>query len=77
MIALALTSNLRLADAPGNVMLTAEASGLSRDSVVNVTQIVTVNKTDVVEGDCGVDDAYMELIEEGLFLALGLQRNGV
>ncbi|MYI15420.1 MAG: type II toxin-antitoxin system PemK/MazF family toxin, partial [Acidimicrobiaceae bacterium] len=43
-LAVAITSNLRLADAPGNVELAASESGLDRDSVVNVSQIVTVDK---------------------------------
>jgi mRNA interferase MazF len=41
---LALTSNIRLVDAPGNVLLPAKASGLPRDSVANVTQLLTVNR---------------------------------
>ena len=41
-ICVPLTSNLRWADAPGNVLLTARASGLPKDSVANASQIVTV-----------------------------------
>ena len=44
-IAVAITSNLRLADAPGNVQLAADELGLDRDSVVNVSQIVTIDKS--------------------------------
>jgi mRNA interferase MazF len=43
-IGLVLTSNVALAGFPGNVLLTAEETGLPRDSVVNITQIVTVDK---------------------------------
>lgn len=43
-ICAAVTSNLRLAKAPGNVRLTKKASGLSQDSVVNVSQLVTLDK---------------------------------
>ena len=41
---LVLTSNIRLVDAPGNVLIPAHASGLPRDSVANVTQLLTVNR---------------------------------
>ena len=39
-----LTSNLRWADAPGNVLLTAKASGLPKDSVANASQIVALDR---------------------------------
>ena len=43
-ICAAVTSNLRLAEAPGNVRLTKKASGLSTESVVNVSQLITLDK---------------------------------
>ena len=39
-----LTSNTRLLDAPGNVLLPATSTGLPKDSVANVTQIVTLDE---------------------------------
>lgn len=39
-----ITSNLRLSDAPGNVRLTRKASGLSKDSVINVSQLISVDR---------------------------------
>ena len=71
-IAVAITSNLRLADAPGNVELAAEESGLDRDSVVNVSQIVTLNKSALSDRAGQVDPATMRRIEAGLSLALDL-----
>ncbi|MFP4438285.1 MAG: type II toxin-antitoxin system PemK/MazF family toxin [Chloroflexaceae bacterium] len=44
-IVIAITSNLRLAAAPGNVFVSATESGLPRDSVVNVSQILTLDKS--------------------------------
>jgi mRNA-degrading endonuclease toxin of MazEF toxin-antitoxin module len=38
-----LTGNIRLVDAPGNVLVPAKASGLPRDSVANVSQIITID----------------------------------
>jgi mRNA interferase MazF len=45
----ALTSNLKRASSPGNIMLKKNEAGLSRKSVVNITQIITVNKSDLKE----------------------------
>ncbi len=71
-VAVAITSNLRLAEAPGNVELAAEASGLGRDSVVNLSQIVTLNKTELSDPTARVDPATMRLIERGIALVLDL-----
>ncbi len=43
-IVVAISSNLRLANAPGNVLLPRRATGLAKDSVANVSQVVTVDK---------------------------------
>ena len=48
-IVLAITTNTRLAAMPGNVFLSSQVSGLPRDSVVNVTAVVTLNKSDLGE----------------------------
>lgn len=45
----ALTSNLKRGEAPGNVLLKKGEANLKKDSVVNITQLVTVDKTDLVE----------------------------
>ena len=44
-IALAITTNVRLADAPGNVLLSVKQSKLPKESVVNISQIVTIDKS--------------------------------
>lgn len=71
-VCVAVTSNLRLAAAPGNVGLPSADSGLPHDSVVNVSQIATVDKRALSEPVGGVDAAAMERIEQGLLLVLGL-----
>lgn len=48
-IVLVITSNTQLAQAPGNVLLPCEVSGLSRDSVANVSQILTIDKMFLTE----------------------------
>lgn len=48
-VCVALTSNLRWAEAPGNVLLTARVTGLSKDSVANVSQLVTLDRVALTE----------------------------
>ena len=71
-VAVALTSNLRLGYAPGNVLLPAETSGLGRDSVANISQIVTLNKGDLSPPAARADEATMGLIRRGLALVLSM-----
>ena len=66
------TSNLRLADAPGNVSLPAISAGLPKDSVANVSQVITIDKDFLVE-QCGrLPSQLMKEIDEGLRLSLSL-----
>jgi mRNA interferase MazF len=71
-IAVVVTSNLRLAEAPGNVLLRARATGLKRDSVANVSQLVTIDKNFLPEKAGRVAPGQMQQIEAGLELVLGL-----
>ena len=69
-IAVVMTSNLRLAEAPGNVFVPAEDSGLPKDSVVNVSQVVTLDK-DTLTGRAGkLAPRYIRAVNEGLKLVL-------
>lgn len=74
-IVVVLTSNLRLVDAPGNVLVPAKESGLKRDSVANVTQLATVDREVVMERVGRLSTKGMRMLNEGLRLALGLRRN--
>ena len=65
-IVVIITSNTRLAEAPGNVLLPSEAIGLSKDSVVNVSQIFTVDKTFLVERIGALPEHLQEEVDEGL-----------
>ena len=71
-VATVITSNVRLDEAPGNVRLAGATSGLGRDSVVNVSQLVTLNKADLSESVERLDTATMRMVEEGLALVLDL-----
>ena len=61
-----LTSTLRLGSAPGNVVLAKGTAGLPKTSVVNVTQIATVDKAALSEEIGQLDPALMSTISAGL-----------
>jgi len=67
-----ITSNLALGDAPGNVRTGKAATGLSRPSVVNVSQVVTVDKAVLTERVRALPAAVMARVDDGLRLVLGL-----
>lgn len=67
-----ITSSLRLAAAPGNVVLAAGVGGLDRDSVANVSQVVTLDKDDLSDRAGALDGRQMGEVEAGLRLALDL-----
>jgi mRNA interferase MazF len=71
-IALIITSNTKLAQAPGNVFLPQKLTGLPKDSVANVSQIVTVDKSFLTEKIGVVPSNMIEQIEKGLRLVLHL-----
>jgi mRNA interferase MazF len=71
-IAVVLTSNTALAAMPGNVFVPATASGLRRDSVVNVTGIVTLDKLDLSELVCELPGHLLSEVDQGLRRALDL-----
>ena len=71
-MAVVLTSNLRLADAPGNVQLSAHNTGLTKDSVANVSQVITVDKSLLTECVRQLPARQMREIEAGLRLVLAL-----
>lgn len=67
-----LTSNMRRASQPGNVAVPAELSGLDRDSVVNVTQLATVDRSELSH-KCGrLPTELMAQVDAGLSRALSL-----
>lgn len=70
-VCVALTSNLRWADAPGNVRLPAKSTGLPKDSVANVSQILTVDRADLTERVGRVSASQLELILAGVDIVLG------
>ena len=67
-----ITSNLALGDAPGNVRTGKSETGLSKPSVVNVSQVVTVDKALLTERVRPLPAAVMTRVDDGLRLVLGL-----
>ena len=66
-----LTSNLKWADAPGNVLLEARATGLPKDSVANVSQIVTLDRVLLTELVNKLPPAKTSLVIAGINVILG------
>jgi mRNA interferase MazF len=71
-VAAVITSNTALAAMPGNVFLPATASGLPKDSVVNVTALVTLDKTDLEAPTGHLPASLMDDVDRGLRRVLGL-----
>ncbi len=71
-IAVVITSNLRLADAPGNVRLPSRGTGLLKPSVANVSQVITIDKAFLTERVGRVPPASMSAVDDGLRLVLEL-----
>ncbi len=72
-IAVVITSNTRLARAPGNVELSAKQSHLRKRSVVNVTQVVTLDRSYLTEKVGRLDLTAMQKVEAGLRLILSIR----
>ena len=71
-LAAAITSNFAIARAPGNLPLPRGSAGLQRESVVNVSRIVTVDKRFLMERAGRLSGSQIRLVEEGLRLVLAL-----
>ena len=71
-VVVSVTSNLRLINAPGNVLLPRRVSGLVKDSVINVSQIVAVDHGQLADRVGVVPGDLMEQVDAGLRLLLAL-----
>lgn len=71
MVCVPLTSNLNWRDAPGNVFLPSGATGLPKDSVANVSQIVALDKGELTDLAGRISRAKTELILAGIDVVLG------
>lgn len=71
-VVVAITSNMRLAKAPGNVSLSKNKSGLSKDSVANVSQIIILDKDSLTEAIGVLDKLTMHQVDDGIKLVLSV-----
>ena len=67
-----ITSNVRLARAPGNVALTQSQSGLPKDSVINVSQLITLDRSYLTERVGRLRASQMQVLDDGLRLVLSV-----
>ena len=68
----AITSNVFLAGAPGNVRLSPKVCGLDKESVVNVSQVLTLDKSFLTEKAGKLNNKTQQVVDDGLRLVLGL-----
>ena len=67
-----ITSNIRLAKAPGNVALSSKSAGLNRESVVNVSQLVTLDRSFLTNKVGRLSSSKMFDVDQGVRLVLAL-----
>ena len=71
-IAVVITSNIKLAEAPGNVFLPRNVTGLPKDSVANISQVITIDKSFLTERVGFLPIDFLQRVEAGLRLVLSL-----
>lgn len=71
-LAAVVTGNLALSAAPGNVLLPSEVSGLPQDSVLNVSQILTLDRTRLDQRVGKLPRSWMDTVDSGLRLVMAL-----
>ena len=71
-IVAAITSNVKLSAAPGNVFLSKRSAGLPRESVVNVSQVLTLDKSFLTEKAGRLTKSKLREVEDGLRLVFAL-----
>ncbi len=72
-ICLVITSNLKLADAPGNLLIKSQESNLSKDSVINVSRIITLDKSILSDCTGAIHEKTMKKVEIGVKLVLDIE----
>ena len=70
-VCVVLTSNLKWADAPGNVLLPTRSTGLPKASVANVSQLVSLDRATLVERSGRLSASTLELVLAGIDVVLG------
>jgi mRNA interferase MazF len=73
-IVIPLTTNLILADAPGNILITRQESKLKKDSVITISQIEVIDRQRLIEKITKIDRTIMEQIENNILFILGIRK---
>jgi len=73
-IVIPLTTNLLLAEAPGNILITGNESKLKKDSVMAISQIEAIDRHRLIEKITAVDGAIIKKIEESMMFILGIKK---
>ena len=68
----AITGNIRISKAKGNVLLSPQQSGLPKESVVNVSQLLTIDKSVLIDHVSALSDTKIEQVDKGIRLVLSL-----
>jgi len=71
-IVIPLTTNLLLADAPGNILITKQKSRLKKDSVITISQIEVIDRQRLIEKITKIDRSIIEKIENNILFILGI-----
>ena len=73
-IVIPLTTNLILADAPGNILITKSQSKLKKDSVITLSQIAVIDRRRLIEKITKIDRPIFEKVENNIMFVLGINR---
>jgi len=73
-IIIPLSTNMILADAPGNIIITKKESKLNKNSVIILSQIKAVDRTRLIEKISKIDKSIIEKIENNIMFILGVNR---
>jgi len=73
-IVIPLTTNLILADAPGNILITKHESKLRKDSVITISQIEVIDRQRLIKKITKIDKAIIEKIENNILFILGIKK---
>jgi mRNA interferase MazF len=72
-ICIIITTNLILSEAPGNILLPSRSTGLLKDSVLNISQIITIDKSMLVEKIGKLTNKQLNKVNESLKIALDIK----
>jgi len=73
-IVIPLTTNLLLAEAPGNIFITGDESKLKKDSVMIISQIEVIDRRRLIEKITEIDSTINKKVEDSIMFVLGIKK---